>query len=145
MWTCEPLFTIFFSLTFLEKRLGSLREETWGLQDSCELLSVLSSANYPLIPWVPEVFLACRRNFWCWPKADTSSAVGRSHEWRSREVTIKTWQKPETALEKSLGPRVTRLWKTRKIECKTIVSYAVIKLSVLFQNLCDFYALFKPF
>ena len=32
------------------------------------------------IPWVPEVFLA--------------------------RVTIKTWQKPETELEKSLAPRV---------------------------------------
>ena len=32
------------------------------------------------IPWVPEIFLACGGNFWCWPKADTSSAVGRSHE-----------------------------------------------------------------
>ena len=25
------------------------------------------------VPWVPEVFLACGRNFRCWPKADTSS------------------------------------------------------------------------
>ena len=35
-------------------------------------------------------------------------AEGRSHERRSGEarVTIKTWQKPETALEKSLAPRV---------------------------------------
>ena len=32
------------------------------------------------IPWVPEVFLAGGGNFRCWPKADTSSAVGRSHE-----------------------------------------------------------------
>ena len=29
--------------------------------------------------------LACDGNFRCWPKADTSSAVGRSHERRSRE------------------------------------------------------------
>ena len=57
------------------------------------------------LPWVPEVFLACGGNFRCWPKADTSSAVGRSHEQFAR-VTIKTWQKPETALEKSLAPRV---------------------------------------
>jgi len=28
------------------------------------------------LPWVPEVFLACSGNFLCWPKADTSSAVG---------------------------------------------------------------------
>ena len=32
------------------------------------------------IPWVPEVFLACGGNFRCGPKADTSSAVGRSRE-----------------------------------------------------------------
>ena len=32
------------------------------------------------VPWVPEVFLACGGNFRCWPKADTSSAVGRSRE-----------------------------------------------------------------
>ena len=37
------------------------------------------------LPWVPEVFLAYGGNFRCWPKADTSSAVGRSHERRSRE------------------------------------------------------------
>ena len=33
-----------------------------------------------ILPWVPEVFLACSGNFRCWPKADTSSAVGRSRE-----------------------------------------------------------------
>ena len=32
------------------------------------------------IPWVPEVFLACGGKFRCWPKADTSSTVGRSRE-----------------------------------------------------------------
>ena len=46
------------------------------------------------LPWVPEVFLACGGNFRCWPKAEAT------------RVTIKTWQKPETALEKSLAPRV---------------------------------------
>ena len=70
------------------------------------------------VPWVPEVFLACGGNFRCWPKADTSLAVGRSHERRNREknarVTIKTWQKPETALEKSLAPRVRRRQQQRK-------------------------------
>ena len=44
-----------------------------------------------LLPWVPEVFLACDGNFRC---RGTSSAVSRSHERRSREkngrVTIKT-------------------------------------------------------
>ena len=41
------------------------------------------------VPWVPEVFLACGENFRCWPKADTSSAVGRRHERRSREKNYK--------------------------------------------------------
>ena len=40
------------------------------------------------VPWVPEVFLACGGNFRCWPKADTSSAVGRRHERRSREKNL---------------------------------------------------------
>ena len=35
------------------------------------------------IPWVSEFFLVCDGNFRCWPKADTSSAVGRSHEFRA--------------------------------------------------------------
>ena len=62
-------------------------------------LHSVRSGSYPLcslfgrawvqLPWVPEVFLACGRNFWVSPKADTASAVG-----------------PETALEKSLAPRV---------------------------------------
>ena len=55
------------------------------------LLAVLFSCLH-LLPWVPEVFLACSGNFRCWLKADTFSAVGRI--------------KPETALEKSLAPRV---------------------------------------
>ena len=37
-------------------------------------------------------------------------AEGRNHERLFARVTIKTWQKPETALEKSLAPRVTVLW-----------------------------------
>ena len=32
------------------------------------------------LPWVPQVFLACGGKFRCWPKADMSSAVGRSRE-----------------------------------------------------------------
>ena len=46
------------------------------------------------IPWVPEVFLSCGGNLRCWPKPLFA------------RVTIKTWEKPETALEKSLAPRV---------------------------------------
>ena len=41
------------------------------------------------VPWVPEVFRACGGNFRCWPKADISSAVGRSHERQSREKNYK--------------------------------------------------------
>ena len=40
------------------------------------------------VPWVPEVFLTCGWNFRCGPMADTSSAVGRSHERQSREKTL---------------------------------------------------------
>ena len=67
-------------------------------------------ADKPL-PWVPEVFLACGGNFWCWPKAEATSGEAR--------VTIKTWQKPETALEKSLAPRVTNpgILKTARLAC----------------------------
>ena len=59
-----------------------------------------ASAN---LPWLPEVFLAWGGNFRCWP-----SVVRRSREKNAlfARVTIKTWQKPETALEKSLAPRV---------------------------------------
>ena len=61
------------------------------------------------LPWVTEVFLACGGNFRCWPKVDTSSAVGQSCEknfFARVTMIMKTWQKPETALEKSLAPRV---------------------------------------
>ena len=40
------------------------------------------------LPWVPEVFLACGGNFRRWPKADTSSAISRSHKRRSREKNL---------------------------------------------------------
>ena len=45
------------------------------------------------VPWVPEVFLACGRNFRCWPKADTTSVVGRSHE---RQPRLKSLWHPGT-------------------------------------------------
>ena len=51
-----------------------------GIQISrllCLAFSVPASFSSP---WVPEVFLACGGNVRCWPKADTSSAVGRSRE-----------------------------------------------------------------
>ena len=57
----------------------------------------LKGSTRSRLPWVQEVFLACGENFRCWPKADTSSAIGEA---------TKTRQKPETALEKSPVPRV---------------------------------------
>ena len=48
------------------------------------------------LPLVPEVFLAYGGNFRCWPKADTSSAVGLSHERRSREKEHAGRYKDET-------------------------------------------------
>ena len=47
------------------------------------------------IPWVPEGFLACSGNFRCWPKADTSSAIGRSHERRSNRKKENKLASPE--------------------------------------------------
>ena len=49
----------------------------------------LAESSADIIPWVPQVFLACGGKFRCWPKADMSSAVGRSREKNGR-VTIKT-------------------------------------------------------
>ena len=66
--------------------------EGWG-----EGLDLFELENTPeMLPWVPEVFLTCGGNFRCWPKAEAT------------RVTIKTWQKPKTALEKSLAPRVQK-------------------------------------
>ena len=48
-------------------------------QVAVNILSLLLSVGYP------EVFLACGGNFRCRPKADRASAIGRSHERRSRE------------------------------------------------------------
>ena len=43
----------------------------------------------PCYPGYQRFFLACGGNFRCWPKADTSLAVGRSHERRSRRKTLR--------------------------------------------------------
>ena len=90
-----------------KQKVFSTRGVTWG---TYHLHGKTGNSGWKIkwlapsvLPWVPEVFLACGGNFRCGPKADTSSAVGRRHE---RRVTIKPWQKPETALDKSLAPRV---------------------------------------
>ena len=51
------------------------------------------------VPWVPEVFLAYGGNF----RAEGRYIFGRRPKPRA---VMKTWQKPETAVEKSLAPRV---------------------------------------
>jgi len=48
----------------------------------CYMESKTSELKACGLPWVSEGFLACGGNFRCWPKADTSSAVGRRHERR---------------------------------------------------------------
>ena len=74
-----------------------------------------------IVPWVPEAFLAYGGKFRSWPKADTSSAVGRSRQKKPlARVTIKTWQKPETALVKSLAPGVGLLVKLHQKEFSAV-------------------------
>ena len=99
---CQQMQIIFHSI-FLG--VGSIISRWRGSEPALRIKERIRETAEIELPWVPEVFLACGGNFRCWPKADTSSAVGRSHEQFAR-VTIKTWQKPETALEKFLAPRV---------------------------------------
>ena len=35
--------------------------------------AVKKAALFSVLPWVPEVFLACGGNFRCWPKAEATS------------------------------------------------------------------------
>ena len=65
-----------YAILFLRKNLVSATKKTLILQYS-HVTDYIITLD---LPWVPEVFLACGGNFWCWPKADTSSAIGRSHE-----------------------------------------------------------------
>ena len=51
-----------------------------------------------------RVFLVCDGNFRCWPKADTSSAVGRSHEFRAGHY--KDFTETGTCAGKVSAPRV---------------------------------------
>ena len=76
-------------------------------RNTCGLLGYSSAGQ---TTWVPEFFfLVCwdrvRRRCFRVGRTDSSSAEGRSRERRSARVTVKTWQKPETAYEKSLSPR----------------------------------------
>ena len=57
------------------------------------------------LPWVPEVFLTCGRNFRCRPKADAASAVGRRREKNAGHFQDLT-ETGNRALEKSMAPRV---------------------------------------
>ena len=75
---------------------------SWFLTSDETFFRVFDTSSNRLLPWVPEVFLACGGNFRFWPKADTSSAVSRSHE---------------TALEKCLAPRVIGCHYLEKCLC----------------------------
>ena len=71
------------ALTEVEKQATFLsRVPVHCIKPFCSDALVSPPNLYPPC-WVPEVFLACGGNFRCWPKADTSSAVARSHERRS--------------------------------------------------------------
>ena len=56
-----------------------------------------------VLPWVPEVFLACGGNFRCWPKADTSSAVGRSQTGNRARIVSGTQGKFVLQTERNIG------------------------------------------
>ena len=73
---------------------------------------------YKPLSWVPEVFLAYGGNFRCWPKLRAAKP----------RVTIKTWQKPETALEKSLEPRVIN-------HCRNFLTPVEFKITIYDRNL----------
>ena len=55
----------------------------------------------PLLSWVPEDFLACRRVLRCLPQYITRGLL---------QSFLETWPKPETAHEKSLAPRVSHFF-----------------------------------
>ena len=40
----------------------------------------------PVVPWVPEVFLACGGNFRCWPKAEATKDLTETGN-RARKVS----------------------------------------------------------
>ena len=71
------------------------------------------------VPWVPEVFLACGGNFRCWPKADTSSAVGRSHERRHYKDLTETGN------------------RTRKVSGTQGMMWVVKRATSLFNSFCS--------
>ena len=71
------------------------RNHQQNYYSKCSLMKLFYIYFMILLPWVPEVFLACGGNFRSWPK-------------------LRAAKKPETALEKSLAPRV---WLNKSIMC----------------------------
>ena len=57
--------------------------------------------SWVLLPWVPEVFLACGGNFRCWPKANTSSAKETGN--RARKVSGTQGRVLQPSQEKLMG------------------------------------------
>ena len=77
---CTPVIKSFFCFD---------RQQSLKVQECLTSYNFLSKISYASlhVPWVPEVILACGRNFRCWPKADTSSAVGRSRAGHYKDLT----------------------------------------------------------
>ena len=93
-------------------------------------MKLLAKSTFPL-SWVPEVFLACGEEF-------SVLAEGR-HIFDRRP---KPWQKPETALEESLAPRVhfpqsSHKWnKSQKVRC-LIKLRCCLAHKIIFNNNSD--------
>ena len=109
----SPFGSIF--LSFLKKVDGcQAYSSCWNFNKFCDTAALITvyfnqpssflpklEFHYPCVWWEFLLLVKRRHTF--------GRLVGRSHEQQTCEkkrVTIKTWQKPETTLEKSLAPRV---------------------------------------
>ena len=112
------------------------QEKIWLIQwRNCRhydviLLKLLAKSTFPL-SWVPEVFLAC---------GEESSVLAEGRHIFDRRP--KPWQKPETALEESLAPRVhfpqnSHKWnKSQKVRC-LIKLRCCLAHKIIFNNNSD--------
>ena len=71
-----------------QQQKNIVTEKSCRVYLDCSTFLRKTGSTTTAIPWVAEVFLACGENFRCWPKADTSSAVGRTETGnRARKVS----------------------------------------------------------
>ena len=112
---CQQMQIIFHSI-FLG--VGSIISRWRGSEPALRIKERIRETEEIELPWVPEVFLACGGNFRCWPKPDTSSAVGRSYKDltetgnRARKVSG-TQGKIEPTYGGKFLLNIGRLWKCR--------------------------------